>query len=371
MVPSLRRGDAVGGHTLAVRDALRGLGLESEIFVENAHPDLASEVTHVDRYVEHTRRREAERVGVLYQLAVGSNTADLFFALPERKIVDYHNITPPEYFRGWDDFEAMRTTVGRTQMERLGRRVDLALADSSFNEADLIAHGYTCPTAVVPILLDFASFDGAVDAPLLRRLERAKRRGGADLLFVGRLVPNKAQHDLIKALAAHRRLHDPAARLHLVGSEGPERYVEALRRYAVDLGLGDAVSFATGVSHEQLAAYYRAADAFVCLSEHEGFCIPLLEAMYHEIPVVAYAAAAVPETLGDAGLLLPDKQPLTVSTAVARVLGDDGLRRELVAAGRRRLGAFSLESSRAKLVAALEPLLEGAEAAEAAEEVAP
>jgi len=360
LVPSLRSGDAVGGHTLRVRDVLRDLGLESEIYVENAHPSLAGEVRHVDEYVEDTRRAGSAPAAVIYQLAVGSNTADLFFSLPEPKVVDYHNITPASFFRGWDDFEAMRTRVGRTQMARLARRVDLAIADSAFNLADLAEHGYTCPTAVVPILLDLPAFAAEVDDATARRLAGAKRRGGADLLFVGRLVPNKAQHDLIKVLAAYRRVVDPQARLHLVGSEGPDQYVKALRAFAGELGLGDAVEFATGVSQAELAAYYESADALVCLSEHEGFCIPLLEAMHHGVPVIAFAAGAVPETLADGGLLLTGKDPLLVALAIERVLSSGDLRNRMVAAGRRRVEDFGLERTRPLLVDALTPFLSAA-----------
>lgn len=359
MVPSLRSGDAVGSHTLRVRDALRELGLESEIFVETAHPDVVGETLHVDDYVEHTRSRRAPRAGVVYQLAVGSSTAELFFSLPEPKVVDYHNITPPHFFSGWDDVEAMRTTVGRRQMQRLARRVDLALADSAFNVADLVGHGYRCPTAVVPILLDLeAAFDREVDGRALAKLERAKRRGGADWLFVGRFAPNKAQHDLLKAFALHRRDADPRARLHLLGSEGPGRYLEALRDSVEALGLERAVTIETGVDQGRLAAHYRAADVFVCLSEHEGFCIPVLEAMHHRVPVVAFAAAAVPETVAGAGLLLPDKRPWTVAAAVDRALSDAGLRERLARAAAGRLADFSLERSRARLVDALTPFLE-------------
>lgn len=357
MVPSLRVGDAVGGHTLRVRQVLRDLGLESEIFVENAHPALAAQVRHVDDYAEHAGRAGADRVAVIYQMAVGSNTADVFFSRPETKIVDYHNITPPAFFSGWDDFEAMRTTVGRTQMERLSRRVGLALADSAFNASDLADHGYVCPTEVVPILVDLDGFRAGADESLGRRLASAKRRGGSDLLFVGRMVPNKAQHQLIKTLAVYRRVVDPRARLHLVGSEGPERYVAALRRYAAELGLTDAVTFATAVSQAELTAYYQAADVLVCVSEHEGFCIPLLEAMFHDVPVVAFNAAAVPETLGDAGVLLDENDPLTVAVAVEQVLTRPGLRDRLVDAGHRRLAHFSLERSRSRLVDALAPVL--------------
>src|SRR5207248_3376126 len=169
----------------------------------------------------------------------------------------------------------------------------------------------------------------------------------------GRLAPNKAQHDLIKALAAYRRLYDPRARLHLVGTSSSESYRTALVAYADALDLVDAVEFTGSVSDGELAAHYRAADVFVCVSEHEGFCVPLLEAMHHRLPIVAYAAAAVPETLGDGGLLLNSKDPYTVAAAVQRVVSDADLRAQLVAAGTRRLHDFDLDRSREKLLGAI------------------
>src|SRR5207248_9656296 len=169
----------------------------------------------------------------------------------------------------------------------------------------------------------------------------------------GRLAPNKAQHDLIKALAAYRRLYDPRARLHLVGTSSSESYRTALVAYADALDLVDAVEFTGSVSDGELAAHYRAADVFVCVSEHEGFCVPLLEAMHHRVPIVAYSAAAVPETVGDAGVLLDAKDAYTVATAVHRVVTDNELRAQLIEAGIERLREFDIAKSRRQLLDAI------------------
>jgi len=180
--------------------------------------------------------------------------------------------------------------------------------------------------------------------------QRKAAEGGADLIFVGKVSPHKAPHDLVKMLAVVRRLYDPAARLHLVGSPLGETYAPALRAFVTELGLDDAVNFAGSVSEAELEAYLQAADVFVCASDHEGFCVPLAEAMGHGIPIVAYGVTAVPETVGDAGLLLPDKSPLHFAAAVGRILSDDTLRRHLTAAGLARAAGYNLPASQRRFV---------------------
>ncbi|HZU73053.1 MAG TPA: glycosyltransferase family 4 protein, partial [Acidimicrobiales bacterium] len=187
-------------------------------------------------------------------------------------------------------------------------------------------------------------------------LEAAKQGGGADLFFVGRIVPNKAQHDLVKLLVAYRRMYDPKARLHLIGRPGAATYYDALRRYITELGLDDAVEVRERVSGPELSAYYRCSDVLVSASEHEGFCVPILEAMHHQVPVVAYSCGAVPETMGDSGILLRSKSPGLMAAAVHRALTDTDLRARLVAAGRRRLAGYSLERSRRLLIESLAPV---------------
>ena len=177
-----------------------------------------------------------------------------------------------------------------------------------------------------------------------------QQRGGADLLFVGKISPHKAPHDLVKMLAVLRRLYDPAARLHLVGSPLGETYEPALRAFIDELGLTDAVNFAGSVSGAELEAYLQSADVFVCASDHEGFCVPLAEAMGHGVPIVAYGVTAVPETVGHAGLVLPDKSPVHFASAVARVLADPALRRHLSSSGLARAAEFSLPDSQRRFV---------------------
>jgi glycosyltransferase involved in cell wall biosynthesis len=174
------------------------------------------------------------------------------------------------------------------------------------------------------------------------------------------MLPHKAHQDVIKALACARQMFDAEARLHLVGRESCPAYADALHRYVAALGLTDAVEFAGSVTSGQLSAYYASADVLVCCSDHEGFCAPLLEAMHHRLPVVAYGVTAVPETVLDAGIVLPSKSPVLVATAVQRVLTDAPLRVELIRAGLERAQVFSIEAARRGFAESIEQVLRAA-----------
>jgi len=335
-VPSLLPGDATGQHTLALRDLLRRLGVESEIFVETPVEATAAETHHFTRYPRLTGAGGV----LLYQAAIWSELADFCYARPEVLVVDYHNLTPASFWAGWEPAVATSADLARAQLQRLSDRTTLALADSAYNESELLSWGYGA-TAVVPILADLEAFDRPADRARLEALEAAKADGGADWLFVGRIAPNKAQEDLVKALFAARKLYDPRARLHLVGRSGSASYLAALRRLVAELGLEEAVDLPGGVSAAELAAYYRSADCFVVASRHEGFCVPVLEAFWSGVPVVARAEAALPETIGDAGLVLEGARPLELAAAVAEVTHSSALARSLVARGRARLERFA------------------------------
>jgi glycosyltransferase involved in cell wall biosynthesis len=325
--PTLEPG-AVGAHTLVARDVLRSAGHSSEIFASEIDPVWADRGVHLMRDA-----RDPADV-VLYQMAIGSVVADAVLARDEPIVVNHHNLTPMRYIAGWQPVAAHGVAWGRAQLRELAARARLGVAVSSYNEHDLIEAGFP-RTTVVPVLIDLGTLD--VDAG-----PEPARTHAVTWLFVGRLAPNKAQHDIVKAFAAYRRFHNADARLHLVGGGREDGYAHTLQRFIHALGLDDAVTLAGGVSPSELAAYYRAADVFVVCSEHEGFCVPLLEAMHHRVPIVAFAAAAVPETLGEAGLLFDVKDPCTIAAAVERVVGDAGLRRQLVDAGTRRVRDFDV-----------------------------
>ncbi len=347
-VPALIPRDATGSHTLLLRQTLRAAGWRSEIFAEATHDELLGESIFFERYPEHAAAGDV----VIYQFSTSSAVAEFLADRPEPLVVDYHNLTAPDLLMTWDPPGAARAEAAERQLEMLARRAVLGLADSAYNEAGLVAAG-CARTAVVPVLIDFDRLVSEPDTRVATQLAASKAEGGADWLFVGRLVPSKGQHDLVKAFWVYRHLYDPAARLHLVGATPSADYLAAVRGFVVDLGLEAAVRITGEVSDASLAAHYAAADVYVSCSVHEGFGVPLLEALRVDVPVVALAAGAVPDTLGDGGLLLERAEPSVVATAVHRVLADRQLRAALAEAGHERVAAHTLAGSGRRAVEAI------------------
>ncbi|MGQ0823998.1 MAG: glycosyltransferase family 4 protein [Actinomycetota bacterium] len=350
-VPTLEPG-AVAAHTRTARDLLRAAGHESEIYANHVGAGCAG--WGARPYRQYGRRGRGRRDDVLvYQMAIGSIVADFLVERPETLIVNHHNLTPGRFFGGWDATAAHGVMWGRQQLRELAPRTTLGIAVSQFNEQDLRDAGYRA-TTVVPFLFDPADIPADADATTRARLDSDRELGTANWLFVGRFVPNKRQHDVVKAFAAYRRVYDRHARLHLVGGGLNGRYGRAVRAFVGALGLDDAVELQGNASQAELAAYYQHADVFVIASEHEGFCVPLLEAWHHGVPVVAFDAGAISETLDGAGVVLGTKEPETVAAAVARVVDDELLRKQLLDAGTARLAFFDLARTGPAFVAAIE-----------------
>ena len=287
-----------------------------------------------------------------YQLSTGGPVGRFVLGRSEETLVNYHNITPSSLLTPWHKPVGKELDEGRAHLLALAQRALIGIAASSFNEAELRAAGYR-RTAVAPVLVDFEALEADVDEAELDRLVSGKPGGGMDWLFVGRVTPNKCHHDLIKAVAAYRRGFGVPARLHLVGAPAAGSYQRALHQLVEALDLEGVVRFTGSVAPGVLAAHYRSADVFVCLSEHEGFCVPLVEAMRHRVPVVAFAAAAVPETVGAAALLLRSKAPLTVAAAVERLRSRPDLLEALVAGGLCRASEFDVARSTARFAEVL------------------
>lgn len=345
IVPTLSPGDAVGGHTLAVRDVLRGAGLRSDIFSDDVAPTLRDEA----RPLGALPAPAASGTALLYHCSIGNEVVDRLLARPEPLIVDYHNLTPVAHLLRWAPDMAHLAGWGRGQLGDLAARAVLGIGDSAFNAADLTAAGFA-RVAVVPILLDVA--DLRHDGP--PRPDRTGHRW----LFVGRVVPNKAQHDIVLAFAWYRAVHDPTAELHLVGRDAAPAYARAVRDLISELDLDGAVRMVGGIDDAALTREYAEADVFVCLSEHEGFCIPVLEAMANKVPVVAFASSALPETIGGGGLLLPAKDPALVAGAVHRLATDPRLRSSIVARGTERVATFDRARTAPLLLDALRSVLD-------------
>lgn len=352
-VPMLHVGDAVGRHTASVQALLRGRGVPSEVYVELEDPGTAHATRRAADYPSHARDGDV----LVYQLATASDLAAWLADRPEALVVDYHNVTPPELVASWDNSLARHQVAAQQQVAALAPRAVLAVADSEFNRADLVAAGYR-QTAVVPPVVPLPEPGTAVPSPA------PDPAAGLRWLAVGRLAPNKSVEDVVTALACARQGVGPADTLEVVGRPTLDRYTDALHRWAAELGVAEAVRFAGSVEDEALDRAYRAADVLVVLSQHEGFCLPVVEAMARGLPVVALRRGSLEEVMGPeldaAGALLDEAEPEAVAAAVHRVAGDPAVRAAVTAAGRARLGQLDLATAGDRLVDLLMAVRQGA-----------
>jgi glycosyltransferase involved in cell wall biosynthesis len=325
LLPNLVYGDAISNHALALRDRLRARGYPSEIFVRYIDPRLA------DQCRSFLDGAPPAAAGLLYHHSIGSEVTPAAIAHTGPKCLIYHNITPAEFFEPYRPDFAELLRQGRRDMHELAGHFPLSAGDSAFNAGELAEFGFRDP-GVLPIMIDPRQWDAPADAALLRKLQD----GRTNLLFVGRLSPNKRQDWLIEAFAHYLRF-DPNARLLLVGDGGPfDPYVEHLRALVRQPALRGRVVLTGQVSDTELAAYYRTAHLFWSMSEHEGFCVPLVEAMWFNVPILAGKSSAVPETLADAGLLFTPVEPSREAAAAASLLARDPVLREMVLSAQRR-----------------------------------
>jgi glycosyltransferase involved in cell wall biosynthesis len=352
-VPMLHRRDAVGEHTRTLHDLLLASGIPSTIYTEHADPETACETRP---YLEYDLDAAPGDV-LVYQVATRSDMVAWLERRPERVVLNYHSITPARFFTPWNNGIARMQAAALVELADLAPRAILGIGVSEYDAAELRALGCTT-TQVVPVA-NVPVIPVEPDPDASEALAQRKVGAGPWWLSVGRLAPNKAHQDTIAALFLARSGDCPDARLTIVGGPIEQRYSGALRRYAADLGLSGAVEFVTRLTPGQLASRYVAADVLVMLSEHEGFGVPLVEAMSHGLPIVAFDSGAVAEILGGAGVLLSEKGPRRVADAVRTLLADDGGRAALVAAGRARLSDLGLEHAGSDLVRLLQEVATG------------
>ena len=322
VLATLGYGDAIGHEVLGIQRVLRDAGYDSEIFVETA-----------DRRLEHLTTDYRDMVGaigpedvLIHHFSIGSRASRTAYALPGRMTLVYHNITPPEYFLGVHKDLVKLCFRGRRELTAYIARCELALGDSEYNRQELEDLGFA-PTGVLPVVPDFTH----LDLPPNTMTSEAFDDGWINVMFVGRVIPNKKFEDVIRAFHVYRTRHNPRSRLLLVGSYGGfEKYLAMLHALVARLGTPD-VHFLGHVSNEELTALYEVADLFLCASEHEGFCVPLIESFYKRVPVLAYAATAVPATMDGGGVLYETKDPFEVARLMDAILGDPDVEDGVVA----------------------------------------
>jgi L-malate glycosyltransferase len=321
VLATLGYGDAIGHEVLGIQRVLRGAGYQSDIFVETADPRLEPLTRDYRELVDASDPANL----LLHHFSIGSKASRTAYALPDRMALIYHNITPPEFFADAHPTLARQCFRGRREIHAYVDRCDLALGDSEYNRQDLETLGF-CRTAVLPVIPDLAHLDNPADWFVARQFDD----DWTNIVFVGRVIGNKKIENLIRAFHVYHTRHNPRSRLLIVGIFSVfERYFAALTHLVNSLNLTD-VHFVGHVTDAELIAYYELADLFLCASEHEGFCVPIIEAFYKQVPVIAHAATAVPSTMDGAGVLYEDKNPAHIAALMDAVLSDPDLQDRIV-----------------------------------------
>jgi glycosyltransferase involved in cell wall biosynthesis len=342
-------GDAISNEAEHFSSIFQSWGHDAPIYCE--HRCVAEHKRSHIRDLSQLRADSTPDDLILLHLSMGSPANELFPDLPGRKIILYHNVTPPDFFRGINQQISNVLQRGCDQVAALAGTADLNLADSAYNASELEAHGYG-HVGVLPLVLDYTQYE-----PAKQKHRKETTTTAPTILFVGRCVPNKRLEEVIDCFAYYRRAYAPDARLIHVGSHyGTERYHQLLKAQVRD-GALEGIELRGAVSQRNLNAAYRDASLFLCMSEHEGFCIPLIEAMVHDLPVVAHASAAIPETMDGAGVLIHDRSPALVAAALHEVHTNPPLRGAILEGQRERLERFKSRDLQSELRQHLTPLL--------------
>ncbi len=332
---SLTYGDAISDEMLEIQKTLRSKGYESEIFTRFYEPRMAS-LAHDFR--EYGKFSSSSNV-VIFHFSIGSPVSKLFFRIPDKRIMIYHNITPYQYFLDYHRVLSRECYKGRLEIRRFVDKVDLALGDSEFNQKELKSFGYS-KTGVLPLLIDFSKFDRD-DDPVIRETYSGRKW---TILFVGRVIPNKKFEDVIRIFYFYKKYFNSDSQLLLIGDfRGMERYLYALQELVLKLDMED-VHFTGNVDFAELLSYFRLADVYLSMSEHEGFGVPLVESFYVGLPVVAYAAGAVEETLNGGGILLREKDFLRTAALLDQLQRGDSFRRAVLNSQKKALEKYSTDN---------------------------
>ena len=351
MLPTLAYGDAIGNNVIAINDALVSAGYDTEIYAEGIDKKIpAGTARNVSSY------KDSGDTIILYHLSTGTELNEKIKKFKARVFIIYHNVTPPEFWHGYDYEHEKRCEAGVESVKSLAKTPEYCIADSAFNKSDLERLGYTCPVDVLPILIKFSDYEKKADQKTIERLSD----GVTNIVFTGRVAPNKKQQDLITSFYYYHKYVNPKSRLIIAGSfQKSDIYYRKLDAYAKALELEDSVEFTGHIPFEEILAIYKTADVLLCLSEHEGFCVPLVEAMYFGIPIIAYDSTAIAETLGGSGLLLKDKDPKVVSEAINLVVTDGDLRAKMIEGEKERLKDFDNDAIKQRLIEMLKARTEG------------
>ena len=332
-LPVFARHDAIGETVLEIQRTLREWGYESEIFVEKPIPQTSTISKHFTEY-----QQKISDV-IIYHHSIFSTLSDFTCTLDNPKILFYHNITQHQFFEKYDKSIASECFLGRKQLEKLSKHFKYAMGVSEYTKNELLSLNFK---NVLPMqyFINMERFSNI--KPKTEIMEKYKDT--TNVVFVGRRSPNKKIEDILKTFA-YFQIFNPKSKLFILGgSWAVESYEKELHELAKLLRLEDFV-FINSLTDEELASYYRIADVFLCMSEHEGFCVPLVESMYFEVPIVAYNSTAIPDTLGGTGILINHKKHDEIAMILDMITSNDSLAKAVTSKQKERLQFYNNENA--------------------------
>lgn len=346
-LPALHYGDAVGNSAMALHRFLLGNGIASRLVAMTCDECLKDQAVMFGDY-----RLDGGSIKILH-FAVASELTDFFLGVTGRKVMIYHNVTPARFFAGFSDELTRFTAAGREHLGRLRDCFDLSLGDSTYNADELRGLGFE-RVSVFPLLVNLDDYGGNYSLSYLNLLRNERK----NILFAGRIMPNKKIEDLVKTVFFYKKFISPNVRLIVAGNANSlPKYFFAVQDLAARFYLtAEDVLFTGHLPEDEFLALYRLADVFLSMSEHEGFCLPLLESCFFRVPVLAFDAGAVAETLDGAGMLFRDKDPALVAGLLEQVLEDEPLRRRLQETADARIARYRLQADPRILLAKLQQL---------------
>lgn len=336
IIPWLSYGDGIGNTVRALHKIIKDKGFESSVYASSINDKT---VPAGDAFtINNIGKLEADDILISH---VGSDSFlnEYVKTLECRKIMFYHNVTPPHFFSKYNKNTEISCKKAYREVKNLKNTFDLVLTPSNFNCKDLQKMRFSCPIKILPPVIPFNDYKKTPSDNILKKYND----GYTNIIFVGRVAPHKKFEDIIKAFYEYQHYFNQNSRLILVGSSaGFENYERQLRDYISLLDVKNVI-FTGHIKFDEILAYYHLSDLFLCQSEHEGFCIPLAEAMFFEKPILAYDSSAIAETLGEGGFVLKKKNSLETAAVINKILTDENLKKNIIENQNKRLADFQYD----------------------------
>ena len=341
VLPTISYGDAVSNDAINIDKIFKKNGYETELYAENIDKKLKDKVFKISK-LKKVNKNDI----LIYHKSTGTDLSFLLEKYKCKKIMRYHNITPGKYLEKYNKYLYNLVKYGRKGLEYASKYFNYSLAVSDYNKNELDKLKYKS-TMTLPILIPFEDYKKEPDKKVIKKYSDGKK----NILFVGRVVPNKAQEDIIKSFYYYKKYANGDSRLILVGNDnGFKNYSDLLKRLVTELGLENDVIFPGHIKFEEILAFYKVADLFLCMSEHEGFCVPLVESMFFEVPILAYNSSAIKDTLGNSGVIVNKKDYFLISELMNYILSDENVKKEIIKNQNKRLEDFQLEKVEKQLL---------------------